>query len=465
MNPLIRALFAHPARALLTVIVANAAFFSLSRLIHVYILEQCASAGAALGLIVLWMILGVGTALVTVTGLGDLLFYRGFGANLGRPAPDLATPEDEDAPPLPDVSGRFWLLFLVVAGALVMISNQLSSGFLARFQRPGYAIIMMRSDTPADRRAGLVNLTEHLDISVTPAVAEVVVKALADPDEGVAARAAFVAGELRIPQTAAPLTEMAKSRRALTYFALISLGRLGPEGGRDVAMTLINDPAAKAEPQALALMIGLKRLPAIERLRQIWDEAKDDDVRLAAVWALGELREEKLTEFMGEALKHPSLAVRCAAAEALEKMKVYEASPALRAAFEASLSPESAEGPETMCPKIKVPVQQGGQAPVMVKGLLYQLTLVRALATTDDPVLLEWLVTHQEGVAYKTHLLMKKLYESLVEKKKTGRLDKLIQRMRLQQLSEVQEAQDAPSEGVDAGADAPTAPTADAATP
>ncbi|MFN3198083.1 MAG: HEAT repeat domain-containing protein [Bradymonadia bacterium] len=461
MSALLRALFGHPVRALLTVLVANAAFFVLARLIHGYILADCDSAGVALGLVVIWMMTGVLTALATVTGLGDILFYRGFGARLGEEGLD-PTDQDEEQLPLPDVSGRFWLIFLACAGALVMLSNRLSGNFLTQFQRPGYAVIMMRSDDPADRRKGLVNLTEHLDISVTPAVAEVVVKALADPDEGVAARAAFVAGELRIPQTAEALAQMAKTRRPLTYFALISLGRLGPEAGRDAAMGLIHDEVVRAEPQALALMIGAKRLPAIERLRQIYEDAADDDVRLAVVWALGELKEGKLVDFMAQALEHPSLAVRCAAAEALEKMTVYSAAAPLMKAFEAVGQGESTEGPETMCPKIKIPVQQGGQAPVMVRGFNYQLTLARAMSTTDDPALIPWLVNHQEGVAYKTHVFMKKMYEALLEKKKDGRLTSQMQLMQMRRLAAQQAA--------DAGAappatDAGTPSSADAGTP
>lgn len=430
----------NPALRWLVLLASNAAFFAGGWAIHGYIDESARSVGLAFLLIVLWMMGALVNGLISVFALGERLFYRGFIERSFQGAPE--DPEDEDdevlaGRALTDVDSKIVIYILVVATGVLITSDRLAGGFMSWFQHPGFSVLMMRSDEPADRRTGLVSLTEKLDFDAGPEVQAVVRAALDDPDEGVAARAAFAAGELRVAGAEDGLIEMATSRPALTFTALIALGQLPRDGvSRARLKALANTPEAREEPRALAFMLGLQRVRAIERLRQIYAEFQpsgrragtaavdDGDVRMAAIWALGELREPKLVDVIAGALEDPSLAVRCAASDALEKLAVLESAPPLRAAFEA------ANDPELHCPEKTIPTQEGGTTYVVVKYRNYELGLVRALATTDDPRLIPWLVKQQEGRAYGTHVLMRKLYERLKQRDDAGELNSIKRRIR-----------------------------------
>ena len=427
VSSLRRVLLATPSRRAVTLVVAHSLFYGLTWAIHHYIDVYCASAGLAFALVVVWMIAALAVGLITVLALAGLVRRPQWTRWEDVVEEDRANRELDAAQMgawLNEISGRSVLYFLLISVASLFASNQMSGGFLGRFQHPGFSVMMMRSDNPSDRRRGLMSLTQRLDFETTPEIEAVVISALDDPDEGVAARAIFAAGHLRTAAAAPKVRELALGNPALTFTALISLGQIGPEGAREQGRTLVDAPKALAEPRALALMIGMLRLPAIERLRAIWSAHDDEDTRIAVVWALGEIREPKLLDFMVAALEEPSLGLRCAAAAALEGMAVFEASPALRRAFEA------VKDPTLYCPEITVPVQEGGAKRVIVAYRLYQWVLIRALSTTDDPELLKWLVDHQDGVATPTHRLMRRVWENLRKKDKEGRLNSLRQRIR-----------------------------------
>jgi len=391
------------------------------------------------------MLLGILAALFCTIGLGDLILSPYFSKALlsdemaeidaridGRISAEEESFFDEDEEPiLKDHSVRFGVWFLGFALAFVLGSSALSSGFLGRFSHPGVAVIHMRSEDPQVRRSGLEMLAERLDFDPSPQVIAVVLRALEDPNEGVAARAAYVAGILALESSAPRLVKMIKERPALSFSALISLGQTGTSlkgqikpKVRTAAQELLKNPNAQAEPRALAIMLGLLRLPAVETLRQIY-ESKDEQSRLAALWALGELKDRRLFKLVAGGLKDEALSVRCAAALALEKMVTFEASVPLRAAFELEKDPAS------LCREVTVPVQEGGLKIVMLPQRLFHVSLIRAMATTDDPELILWLEQHQDGVTYESHALMKKLWERLKKKQERGELNIFKDRLRL----------------------------------
>jgi HEAT repeat protein len=359
------------------------------------------------------------------------------------------TEEDDDmdlvAPPTGDAAIRFGLYFLVIGAAHIMLANSLSDGFLARFSHPGMAITHMRSAQPELRRLGMKMLTERMDFRVTPAIEKVVLTALDDPDEGVAARAAFVVGMLSVDAAVPRLERLVVEQPALTFVALISLGQVGSEAARSAARRLADTPAAQSEPHALALCLGMLKVAAPAQLKSILDTATDTDIRIAALWALGQGREARLLPLFVEALQDADLGIRCAAAGAIENLIVLEASEPLQAAFLA------VKDPLAVCPERLVPVQEGGAAIAIVPHRNYQLALVRALATTDDPRLIQWLVGHQEGVESRTHRLMEKVWERLVEKDKRGELNGIKRRLRLLKVQEGALAPGAPTPVVPGG--------------
>lgn len=462
------ALFGTPGRRLASALTINAVFHGAAFGIQHYIDNVTGSPGLSFVLVAIWMALGVIAALITVTALGNRLIGPHFMnrllvdelADLDRRLdlaeqgidPDaIVDSQDDDLLALSSGNSgvRFALYFMVLAAVNILLSNRIGDRFLQRYTHPGLAVIHMRSDDAKLRRTGLTMLTERLEIVATPAVAEVALRALDDPNEGVKARAAFVIGVLGIDSAADGLAELATTNEALTFVALISLGQIRKEGARKAIARIADDPQVIKEPRALASALGLLRVPAIERLRLILATSTDQETRATALWALGQLREPRLAEVPIKALKDPDLGVRCAAVEALELMAIYEASKPLRDAFEA------VEDPLQTCPEITVPVQEGGPALVVVKPRNYQLSLVRALHTTDDPALLKWYVEHQEGLESKTNTLMRKSWEALSKKNKDGKLNHLKKRIQLEKLQQAPEsaAPDTP----------PSAPASDAA--
>ncbi len=435
-------------------LLSNTAFYGAGYWIHDYIDHRASSPGLSFALVALWMALGVLAGLVTVIALGKWLVQRDFIDKFLRDEMadldariDGRAPEVEDDPdaelviPTKDGSIRFWLLFLVLSVAGLTVSNQVGGRFLGRYTHPGVAVVHMRSPDPAVRRTGLNMLASRLDFDASEAVARVVRASLSDPDEGVAARAAFVAGSLGVDALSPELAEMVRTHPALAFVTMISLAQIGHKPkpapkARLAAASLVDEPNALAEPIAMAYMLGMLRVPAIERLRAIYADGVtkgDEALRLAAIWALAHLEDPQLLQVLVKALEDESLAVRCAAVGGLEGLVVFEASAPLRAAFERS------KDPLLRCPEVLLPVQEDGSPIALVLARNYELALVRALATTDDPLLLRWLVDHQEGREHRTHKLMRLVWERLKQKDDNGQLRGL--RQRRLQLERLQAAQ------------------------
>ena len=97
-------------------------------------------------------------------------------------------------------------------------------------------------------------------------------------------------------------------------------------------------------------------------------------------------------------------------------MVVFESSPLLQEAFLASHKDEQ-------CPQIDGPTQTGIKPRIWLPRRSYQLTIARALATTDDPDLLIWIVEHQEGINPMAHRLFYKYYKALEKKDQKGLLE------------------------------------------
>lgn len=438
------ALFGSAGRRLASLLVANALFFGGGRAIQIYILDVASSPGLSFVLILLWMTLACLAALFTVVGLGDYIFHGGWSerflrdemadldARIDGGDAHLEAPEDDDDAVLAmsgrDSTFRFGLYFLAIAALQIFTSNSLAGGFLERYTHPGVAVIHMRNDDPVVRRRGLTMLIERLDFTVTDSVSEVVLRALDDPDEGVAARAAFVAGTLEVSAAARRLAKMVREQPALSFTAMIALGQTRGEEAKAAAESVLDHPNAKAEPRALALMVGMHKIQAPETLRAIHAEAEDVNTRLAAVWAIGEVPDRRQLDFLAKALADEAIVIRCAAASGLERLVELKAYAPLREAFERSTDPLE------MCPAATIPVQEGGRKRLIVKHRNYQLGLVRALSTTDDPRLLEWLVSHQEKREWVTYKFMEAKWKQLKEKDERGELNMLKRRIQADEL-------------------------------
>ena len=196
----------------------------------------------------------------------------------------------------------------------------------------------------------------------------------------------------------------------------------------------------ESEPLAVAIALGQQRVRLIPELTELYNlhlpksvataakgsadktsklsskEHEAQRVREAAIWALGELRDHDLLPVMSSALRDPALSVRCIATLSLEKMIIFESSQPLRAAF--SHAQKSDE-----CPQVVAPHQEGARPPVLMSKMSYQLALMRAIATTDDPELFQWMYEQsQRDLHKKAKVLMIKYHKKLTKLDQNGRL-------------------------------------------
>jgi hypothetical protein len=440
-----QSLFGTPTRRGLTLLVAGASFYGVSHLIQRYIQTQCTSAGVSFVLLILWFALAILTGLVTAMSLSNIVVGPGYlkelltddmaklDARIGGGLESLDEDDFDESIVLGRSSGgKFAVYFITFAIAHVLTANALGQGFLQRYMHPGLAMINLRNDDEATRRRGLQMLTTGVDLRVTAEVEQVILTALNDPSEGVTARAAHAAGLLEIQAAALPMMKLVDSRPVLAFQLMIALGQLRPGAASEIARPLAQSKAAQAEPVALAYMLGMLKIAEIGQLRKIFlTETKNEDARVAALWALGQLRDDRLLDILAKGLEDPSLPVQCSAIAALGHLISTDTAPALMGAFE-RISDHAEQ-----CPEIVVPVQEGGALNIIVKYRLKMFAIIRALATTDHPELIRWLVKHQnDSKDYNTKILMTKLYEKLLAKDKRGELTAIRRRLRNQKLSQ-----------------------------
>ena len=201
---------------------------------------------------------------------------------------------------------RFALYVLGLSIAHLMASNAFSSQFIQRYSHPGVALIHSRSDDPQLRRKGLSMLTERLDFRVTPGVVKLVMGALNDSDEGVIARASHASAVPDISD--GPVDRTKNCRVPCAFFRTDGLfGSARESEARRAAARLIWK-AAQDEPVAAAYMAGLLKVSAIEELKNILSQSeKNENARVAAIWALGELRDSRLLDTIAGGLKDKAL--------------------------------------------------------------------------------------------------------------------------------------------------------------
>jgi len=432
----------------ITLLLSLVVFYGGGRYIQDYIQFTCASAGLSFVLLATWVALGIGCGLITTICLGNYLIGPTYIEELltdemaaldARLSGDTQPEDDFDdlAVLRPPTGAQFAIFFLLFAMGHVVTGNSLGDGFMQRYMHPGLAVIKLRSADPAERRAGLDNLTHSLDLTVTPEMETIVLGALNDPDDGVVGRAAHVAGILRIASTADRLGDIVSERPALAYHSMIALGLLDDERARVVARRIKSLPEAVEEPEALAFMLGLLKEPAIRDLKQIYARAaQNEKARFAAVWALAQLTDSRLLPDLLGALEDSDLAVQCAALEGLVAIKQTASAPPLMKFF------EDVKEIDATCPTVILPMQKDEHQRVLLKPRRKMFSIIRALAATDHPDLILWLELNQNRPQHgKTKELMRRLWEKLNKKNDRGDLEGIKRRLKQKQLLEAAASQ------------------------
>jgi hypothetical protein len=469
--------FKNEKRRLISLAIAQLLLWSSMYVMIYYVDQVCAHPVAGFISIFTWICLMIGLVWVSLMAvsphviLPSLLtdyFYsawekENYSLLIEVPLIDPFDPRRVQVNP----QSRFRFLFFTSCFVALIFTHFTHQSFFIRYQKSGYLITYLRN-TNSDMRLKGLNLMIDLgkrtllsdeESHLPKNLEKVLLSHLNDAHEGVRARAAFVIGRFDIISAVPLLAKMAQKDEILREVALFALGEVKVQipldnPAQSALLKLSKNPKIQeSSTYALSIALGTQKLithdllwqfyqthrdPAVQSQSNIDTQAKDNQkiksskvgsvdtldekkleslrIRQASIWALGESRDAVLVDRLGYALKDPNLSIRCLAAYGLEKVVAFESSPHLRTAFEASHKDE-------YCVQLETPVQVGGKGHIMLPKRSYQLTLARALATTDDPILLTWMVTHQEGIEIMAHRLLYKYYKALEQKDKSGLLE------------------------------------------
>ena len=400
-----------------------------------YIDEQCASPAMSIIVIILWLTWLMIASISVSSLISSELIYEGFINKYIDDSYDFIDQDDTTWSKRVTVNGfqRFTIILTIIFSFFLLSTHVGYNQFLTRYQKSGVTLIYLRSEDPLIRLRGLNRLVDIGSFSInlqrehSPALTNQLRILLNDPHEGVRARAMFISGVVNDLQAIPPLQKAVLNDESLRETALLALGEIHTTGVEEnpahtVLYALLKEPhIIKSEPFALIVAFGAQSLNAHGVLQKLYDVYSGDDrestkLREAIVWSIGQTRDAKQLLFFQKALKDSSLRVRCLAANSLEKMVIFESSPILQDAFLASHKDDH-------CPQIDGPTQTGIKPRIWLPRRSYQLTIARALATTDDPDLLIWIVEHQEGINPMAHRLFYKYYKALEKKDQKGLLE------------------------------------------
>ncbi|MEE2645235.1 MAG: hypothetical protein VYD19_09910 [Myxococcota bacterium] len=338
---------------------------------------------------------------------------------------------------------RVWFLGALILQLLSV--DQWRGGFLSRYRQSGEALLYLRSENLETRLMGVELATQRLISSVSlgasapPPLIAGLYQTLESAETPEALQLAILEALslLRAEPVAAQLGRwLVEQTPPLKRAAILSLGEMGrgqveESPSMKTLRQLLQEPTLQKEAlEALAFAAAAQRLNGASVLRPALEArlliarapgATEDPAllreRIALLWALIPLRDEALLPVFEGALSDPAVELRCLAAYGLEKMVSLWSSEMLqRALIDAS--------PEQRCPALSRPEIPPYAARHLVSERHYQLALLRALATTDDPRLISWLYDEQERVqAPMSKRFMKRLYDQLREREARGALD------------------------------------------
>ncbi len=477
MNKLLIGIFLTPKKRMLTAIFSLSSIIIASLSVIYYLDHLCDHPALALFALLFWVSLIVGFWWLSLMSLSPQLILpsvlsswmeeNALESSIFSTEPVKSTSErlSELGLELPELDpydprqfrvnaeSRFRLLFILGVMSCLLLTHFTQDHFLTRFQRVGLTLTYLRSDDSLTRLKGLnllidagryrlVTESSSGEERVAESLERELLIAITDPHEGVRARAAFVGGLLHLKSAVPLLEEMASTDEVLREVALLALGAMpvtpiNPHPAHQALKHLSGiESILSTQPLALSIALGRQRVAAGEQLKLIYQAALPTSsiksqnsamtsdrlaIRQASMWALGELRDPSYLSALDDALRDPDISVRCLSALSFEKMVQFESSPFLRRAFERSNKDEQ-------CPQVVAPTQEGVKALVLMDKKSYQLALMRALATTDDPYLLKWFVVNQDDIDPMASRLLYKYYKALEKKEKSGMLDALKRR-------------------------------------
>lgn len=285
--------------------------------------------------------------------------------------------------------GIFGLALASVYGGMVLATGD----YVGTYNREGYYATLFRSESPERRIQALRALVDpvHEESAQTRLLREHIAAAVEDPDDDVAAWAAWAAGWLNVLEAAPALSrQLETGAQPVRIEAAIALGRMGdPAGERRLIGMLpstLGDPElAQAVVTGIGLMPSLEAVPALTALLG----TTDPEVEVAALWAIGRARTTSVREPVLAEWENTEGARRCAYAELLKHVTTVDDYDRMRELFRIE--------PDIECERrVYAGRQYDEEHPLLpveyVVGEELRLKYVKAAFNIGGPGLEDWLV-------------------------------------------------------------------------
>ncbi|TXD36467.1 HEAT repeat domain-containing protein [Lujinxingia vulgaris] len=323
--------------SLIFIVLATAcAYFSAD-----YILNTSSSVMFNLVLITANLFLLLVTAFLQAALIGEFFFSPGWRQRvlLGETPPAKSELGDE----LLAVNDHNAEFIAIIAIALLVNGfaiNQLIGGFFDAYHNEAFFQVRMRSDNPEERLASLTMLADPLNNQIweRPALRQMIVDGLDDPDARVRRRAAWTAGALLVRIADEKLLALATDDPDLETRAQAAhaLGKLPPAEEHRLTLEglIAADQPAEVRLGAfrgLAAMADAYAVPAL--LNEIDDP--DETVAAYAYWALARIgSSEARDEVKSRVDTLPHGPRRCAALEAFKMVSTKDDTISARRHFQ-----------------------------------------------------------------------------------------------------------------------------------
>lgn len=314
--------------------------------------DSSQSAGLNIGIIGLLFCVVVVAAYIDALALGDLFFPGRWRERVLLGKQFEAKDWEEERALVQEYNAPFYVIWVLCIALLGYGVELASGGFLSYYQKIGFTLVLLRSDDPNDRVMGLEKVVNPFSEAQweNEELHEAISRLVLDPDKRVQALAVYAVGRLGVFAGAEDTLEVFKTSDDLELRreAAQALGRLGWAQGVNALSHRLSAKNLTRE-EALGALRGIafsgdaRMGRAVARFIQKCDapaELRDEEVVVTGFWAIAQIADESSRElalnFAAGKLCDPGPRIRCAAAQALERIATVEDIPAMQRIFDAT---------------------------------------------------------------------------------------------------------------------------------
>ncbi len=285
-----------------------------------YVRTEADSVVTNLYLILGWVALMMAAGFPLSVLIGELLWGPRWTrmSFLGwTPDPDEVQPED-----IRDRGFAYYLVLALTIAVSYLGNDLLQGNFFAWYAARGYALTQLRAGDPEER----VQAIEELSTSDDPSMRRLVVRGLDDPDPRVRAVAARATGWEAIDEALPRLLELARSDPdpVVRGAAALAAGQTRGPGVVEILEDLVRRERDQEAMRGIIGGLGMRRAGADAMMSFLTGpNGGSEEVRRAAIWALGRIKDPGSREVLDHILLDESqaLGTRCAALHAIAKVR------------------------------------------------------------------------------------------------------------------------------------------------